>query len=179
MALDWERKQLVVIAKGDLKSLYFTTTQNHSLWGLVLVKIPNATILRWRYQHVDIQKANIKLGGPNASQFNIGCIGSRGVGFCVVHVHFMLFVSISFVLGNQFPVEYGLNVDMYNDVTEMQNLNAIFHCNTKTTYVRALHWVRIPTRAISFADTIMLVSEKPCEPNATPKREPIMPNTSE
>ena len=32
---------------------------------------------------------------PNASQWNKGCVGSPGVGTCVGHVHFMLFVSIS------------------------------------------------------------------------------------
>ena len=38
---------------------------------------------------------------PNASQWNIGCVGSPGVGARVGHVHFMLFVSISFALGSQ------------------------------------------------------------------------------
>ena len=33
---------------------------------------------------------NTKPGGPNASQWNIICIGSLGVGACVGHVHFML-----------------------------------------------------------------------------------------
>ena len=32
---------------------------------------------------------------PNASQWNIGCVGSPGVGVHVGHVHFMLFVSNS------------------------------------------------------------------------------------
>ena len=44
----------------------------------------------------------------NASRWNIGCVGSPGVGACVGHVHFMLFVSISFA----FPVEYGLKGDI-------------------------------------------------------------------
>ena len=34
---------------------------------------------------------------PNACQWNIGCVGSPGVG----HVHFTLVVSISFALGSQ------------------------------------------------------------------------------
>ena len=37
----------------------------------------------------------------NTSQWNIGCVGSPGVGARVGHVHFMLFVSISFALGSQ------------------------------------------------------------------------------
>ena len=38
---------------------------------------------------------------PNASQWNIGGVGSCGVGACIGHVHFMLFVSILFALGTQ------------------------------------------------------------------------------
>ena len=38
---------------------------------------------------------------PNSSQWNIGCVGSPGVGAYVGHVHFMLILSISFELGNQ------------------------------------------------------------------------------
>ena len=33
---------------------------------------------------------------PNASQWNIGCVGSLALGLCVGHVHFILFVLISF-----------------------------------------------------------------------------------
>ena len=105
----------VYLETGGL-SLYSTAMQNQSRWGLALVKTPNATILHWRYQHVGIQKVNAKLarpnaklcrpnakpGRPNASQWNIGCVGSPGIGARVAHVHFMLFVSISFVLGNYF-----------------------------------------------------------------------------
>ena len=54
---------------------------------------------------------------PNASQWiYIGCVGSPGVGAHVEHVHFRLFVSISFALGSQrkcgFSVEYGLKIMM-------------------------------------------------------------------
>ena len=38
---------------------------------------------------------------PNASQWNIGCVGFETQNYCVGHVHFMLFVSISFALGSQ------------------------------------------------------------------------------
>ena len=38
---------------------------------------------------------------PNASQWNIGCVGSPSVGARVGHVHFMMVVSISFVLGSE------------------------------------------------------------------------------
>ena len=38
---------------------------------------------------------------PDASQWNIGGIGPSGVGAGVGHIHFRLFVSISFVFGSQ------------------------------------------------------------------------------
>ena len=38
---------------------------------------------------------------PNSNQWNIGGVGSSGIGADVGHVHFMLFVSISFALGSQ------------------------------------------------------------------------------
>ena len=39
---------------------------------------------------------------PNSSQSNVGCVGSPGIGARIGHVHFMLFVSISFALGSQY-----------------------------------------------------------------------------
>ena len=44
---------------------------------------------------------------PNASQWNIGGVGSSGVGACVGHVHFRLFVSISFAFGSQANAVFG------------------------------------------------------------------------
>ena len=50
------------------------------------------------------------LCGPNASQWNIVCIWDSRLGFefgiCVGHLDFMLFVSISFVLGSQCKRNY-------------------------------------------------------------------------
>ena len=68
--------------------------------------------LRWPYQHVKTLKfalpptqyIKFALPGtenPNASQWNIGCVGSPTQNFRVGHVHFMLFVLISFGMGNQ------------------------------------------------------------------------------
>ena len=37
----------------------------------------------------------------NANQWNIGCVGSPGIGARVGHVHFIVFASISFALGSQ------------------------------------------------------------------------------
>ena len=36
----------------------------------------------------------------NASQWNIGCVGSLALGLCVGHVHFIFLVLISFALGS-------------------------------------------------------------------------------
>ena len=47
---------------------------------------------------------------PNASQWNIGCVGSPGIGACVGHVHFMLFVPISFALGSQRECSFQWNM---------------------------------------------------------------------
>ena len=41
----------------------------------------------------------ISMQNPNASQWNIGCVGFQMQNSCVGHVHFMLFVSFSFALG--------------------------------------------------------------------------------
>ena len=53
---------------------------------------------------------NAKSQTPNASQWNVVCVGSPGVGSHAGHVHFVFFVSISFALamGSRFSVEYGL-----------------------------------------------------------------------
>ena len=49
---------------------------------------------------------NIKFAFPptqnhNASQWNIGYVGSMALGLCVGHVHFIFFVLISFPLGSR------------------------------------------------------------------------------
>ena len=49
---------------------------------------------------------------PNASQWNIGCVGSHMQISRVGHVHFIFFVLISFALGSQFPEEYGLKAEI-------------------------------------------------------------------
>ena len=38
---------------------------------------------------------------PDASQWNIGCVGSLALGLCVGHVHFIFFVLIPFALGSR------------------------------------------------------------------------------
>ena len=65
---------------------------------------------------------------PNASRWNIGCVGSPHIGAGVGHVHFMLFVSISFALGdntNVFSVEYGLrnNISINHREICVQGIN--------------------------------------------------------
>ena len=60
-----------------------------------------------------IPNANAKICvAPNASQWNIGCVGSPRVGVRVGHVHFMLFVSISFALGSQRECSFQWNMGL-------------------------------------------------------------------
>ena len=47
---------------------------------------------------------------PNASQWNIGGVGPSGVGAGVGHVHFRLFVSISFAFGSQCKCSFQCNM---------------------------------------------------------------------
>ena len=68
---------------------------------------------------------------PNASQWNIGCVGSLALGLCIGHVHFIFFVLISFALGSRrkrsFQWNMGLSVSL-NDLlcllicTNLQNI---------------------------------------------------------
>ena len=49
---------------------------------------------------------------PNASQWNIGCIGSLALGLCVGHVHFIFFVLISFALGSRRKCSFQWNIGL-------------------------------------------------------------------
>ena len=54
-----------------------------------------------------------QMRSPNARQCNIRCVGSSGVGACIWHVHFRLFVSILFAFCSQRKrgfQEYGQNI---------------------------------------------------------------------
>ena len=53
---------------------------------------------------------------PNASQWNVGCVGSPGFGACIGLVHFMLFVSISFALGSQREHSFQSNMGFKHQV---------------------------------------------------------------
>ena len=96
-------------------SLYSTRTQHTWRRGVALGNAPDARLLRWGYQHVGIfwrhprhqsptpmlKFALPPTPTPDASQWNIGGVRSSGVGAGVGHVHFMLFMSISFASGTQ------------------------------------------------------------------------------
>ena len=82
-------------------SLYSTATQNIWRRGLALGNTPDARILGWEYQHVSILEPTLTLKlalpptpTPNASQWNIGGVGSSGVG----HVYFMYISCIFHVV---------------------------------------------------------------------------------
>ena len=51
---------------------------------------------------------------PNASQWNIGCVGSLVLGLCVGHVHFICFVLISFALGGRRKHSFQWNMGFNN-----------------------------------------------------------------
>ena len=82
-------------------SLYSTATQNTWRRGFALGNAPDTRILRWRYQHVGIFWRYLTLKfvlvptpNPDASQWNIGCVGSSDVG----HVYFMYISCIFHVV---------------------------------------------------------------------------------
>ena len=103
-------------------SLYSTATQTIWRQGLVLSNAPNASILRWRYQHVGIfwryltlKFAFSPMPTPDASQWNIGCVGSQrkmlplamyiSCFFCVG------FICVWYPTRTPFPREYmGFNI---------------------------------------------------------------------
>ena len=105
----------VIKSASSLGLLYSTATQNHLHWVLALAQTPNATILRWVIPTCWYLKTlkltlpptqNIKLTLPptqnlNTSQWNIACVGSPTQNFRIGHVHFMLFVLISFTFVTQ------------------------------------------------------------------------------
>ena len=47
---------------------------------------------------------------PNASQWNIGCVGSPTPNFHIGNVHFIFFVSISFAFGSQCKLSFQWNM---------------------------------------------------------------------
>ena len=55
---------------------------------------------------------------PNMIRWNIGRVGSPRVGACIDHVEFMLFVSISFVLGSQHEHSFWWNMGLTVKVEE-------------------------------------------------------------
>ena len=70
--------------EGNHLSLYSTATQNTCRRGLALGNAPDARILNRRYQHVGIFWRYLMLKfafsltpTPDASQWNIGCVGSQ------------------------------------------------------------------------------------------------------
>ena len=127
----------IIFRNLKLYSLYSTATQNTCRRGLALGNAPDARILRWRYQHVGIfwlyprrqsptpilKFALPPTPSPDASQWNIGGVGPSGVGAGVGHVHFMLFMSISFASGTQRKLVFQWNMGL-NMFTVLPSLSA-------------------------------------------------------
>ena len=51
---------------------------------------------------------------PNASQWNIGCVGSPAQIFRVGHVHFMLFIPFLFALWYPTQTLFGMEYELYS-----------------------------------------------------------------
>ena len=84
-------------AKTDGLSLYSTRTQNTWRRGLVLGSAPDARILRYPMQNIPTCWYILALPPeptPDASQWNIGGVGSSGIG----HVYFMYISCIFHVV---------------------------------------------------------------------------------
>ena len=58
---------------------------------LVYFALGDASFSRF-YPTQNLKVAFVPAQNPNASQWNIGCVGSLALGLCVGHVHFMFFV---------------------------------------------------------------------------------------
>ena len=89
----------VILTSMHLKYLKPIFHCNANYLGLALGNAPNASILHWGYQHVGILEPTQTLKfalpptpNPNASQWNIGVVGTQRKHFRVGHVHFMFFV---------------------------------------------------------------------------------------
>ena len=52
---------------------------------------------------------------PNASQWNIGCVGFQRQNVCVGHVHFVFFVLISFAFVGQRKASFQWNMGLRRD----------------------------------------------------------------
>ena len=90
----------------------------------------------------------------NASQWNIGCVGSPTQNFRVGHVHFFFWVSISFALVPVFQWNMGLTVAIEHNKSKSwllhkHNVNTVA---TERTYVRS-----VCTVWSVFADSLILL----------------------
>ena len=101
---------LLIPTKACIPLQRKTTGVGASRW----IRPPNATILRYLYQHVGFKMPTQGLRHP-----------TRGIRHPMLGLrhptrglrHFMFFVSISFALCSQFPMEYGLYKHMVFHMT--------------------------------------------------------------
>ena len=86
---------------------------------LVCFALADAIFLRYPTPNSDakLKFALAPTPPPDASQWNIGCVGSLALGLCVGHVHFIFFVLISFASDTRrkpvFQWNMGLTVYFY------------------------------------------------------------------
>ena len=125
-----QKMKIIICSQNSVKPIFHCDAK---FWrrGLALGNSPDARLLRWGYQHVGISRrqtpeAKPKIcvspnAKPDASQWNIGCVGSLALGLCVGHVHFIFFVLISFALGSQRKPSFQWNMGF----TKQNNNNNI------------------------------------------------------
>ena len=139
LSIDIERNNLKPSHLSSAIYSYFgcqKTTENTKAYIPPERKIPgvggwpnDARFLRYPTQNIPtcwyilalpptpIPDANPKIcitpdANPDANQWNIGGVGLSGIGAGVGHVHFMLFMSISFALGTQRKLVFQWNMGL-------------------------------------------------------------------
>ena len=118
-------------------------TQNTWLWGWrwAMHRTPEFYVTQRKMTHIFRVSPDAKpkvpfypTRNPNASQWNIGCIGSLALGLCVGHVHFIFFVLISFALGSRRKHSFQWNMGLRPILTRPI-------CSQLTTDSRFANWI--------------------------------------
>ena len=111
-------------------NLYSTSTRKHSHWAVALGNIPNTQRdgpSSWYLKTLKFALSPTQT--PNANRWNIVYADPLAFGPRVGHVHFMLFVSISFALGTQhkpvFEWNMGFRIPCNNNTGSINNTSSL------------------------------------------------------
>ena len=84
-----------------------------------------------RYPQCKFENLRHPMQNPNASQWNIGCVGFQTQKSCVGHVPFMFFVLISFAFGGQRKPSFQWNMGLsVNHIFFRGEVNQLTECGT-------------------------------------------------